>query len=81
MSANEPQSRFIPVLTGNTFTNKVSFPPIAVYPRTYGEHHRVREIAQPDYGLSLYLRGTPDLIPAQQKPTRFIPVLTGNTRQ
>ncbi len=72
--------RFIPVLTGNTINSFDICHITPVYPRTYGEHIRGGQATVLRHGLSPYLRGTPCPQHAVIIKTRFIPVLTGNTR-
>ncbi|CCW30259.1 hypothetical protein XNC3_1900001 [Xenorhabdus nematophila F1] len=56
---NLDDSRFIPVLTGNTNRKKQRDGSVSVYPRTYGEHEFWELLIACLCGLSPYLRGTP----------------------
>ena len=72
--------RFIPVYTGNTFSDintNVSKP---VYPCVYREHIVVLTVFVQSTGLSLCIQGTPTSTPVRYPSPRFIPVYTGNTR-
>ena len=76
-----PYRRFIPVLTGNTFALLLHFSGFSVHPRAYGEHDIAVLQEQLDAGSSPCLRGTPNPATLVFTQHRFIPVLTGNTKE
>ena len=71
--------RFIPVGTGNTFTERAIEQVIPVHPRGHGEHYTKLICAAIGYGSSPWARGTPTLHVSGVSNCRFIPVGTGNT--
>ena len=72
-------TRFIPVYTGNTPSNLISFIPCPVYPCVYREHMILGLVSFMIDGLSLCIQGTPIETPPHPRTKRFIPVHTGNT--
>ena len=72
--------RFIPVGTGNTYSDMTYCGDTSVHPRGHGEHISVRVSESHEDGSSPWARGT--LFYAVCKPlfARFIPVGTGNTK-
>ena len=79
VKTQEIKTRFIPVHTGNTTYATIGFIWHAVYPCAYREHPRPHWILTFDIGLSLCIQGTQIYTCRTRKPTRFIPVHTGNT--
>ena len=75
----QPNSRFIPVLTGNTAPSAALTGSYAVHPRAYGEHWCQVRVLTNSIGSSPCLRGTLLSPHPKHPPGRFIPVLTGNT--
>ena len=71
--------RFIPVVTGNTHILGFALGMITVHPRGHGEHGDCIFYCILDAGSSPWSRGT--LLPLDSAiiPSRFIPMVTGNT--
>ncbi len=73
--------RFIPVLTGNSYSLHPACLVLPVYPRTHGEQEGVMTEYEINRGLSPYSRGTAGILRLYYLYLRFIPVLTGNSPQ
>ena len=71
--------RFIPAHAGNTRAWQPRTRPLAVHPRTCGEHFITRDPGMKSGGSSPHMRGTPDARHAEIGARRFIPAHAGNT--
>ncbi len=73
--------RFIPARAGNTAFPGSRTRPIAVYPRSRGEHNQIKRGLVTSLGLSPLARGTLNQVNSGRRKERFIPARAGNTRQ
>ncbi len=72
--------RFIPAHAGNTRTSTIGIVRCTVYPRSRGEHSRLRQERTTIYGLSPLTRGTLTSRRSLSLCNRFIPTHAGNTQ-
>ncbi len=77
---DENDLRFIPAHAGNTLQHRAEPQDISVYPRSRGEHSRLRQERTTIYGLSPLTRGTLTSRRSLSLCNRFIPTHAGNTQ-
>ena len=73
------EERYIPVPTGNSWSQTKNTVSGLVYPCTYRELANLNNILVSTGGISLYLQGTQLLLKLNSLYKRYIPVPTGNS--